>query len=405
VVCRGTQTDADLGPARGAYPGNSPVPEHGHGASTGPPAAPVPLTLTLPGLLDGAYRARLHFYEGAHTAINQCVFSVAVNGTTVLSDLDLWHAAGYQSAWQVDVPVTVSGNQVVLALTPSVGQPVLSAVELIRVYSNPLALDPLVESHLQRVSEAGGQHVDQAFLVDLVALLRQLGVADKILHLSDVRLGCVVAANGEVSRLFCLGGHDAVSRGGVALPQRVAAGLNGRPAYRFQQAGLFMEDFNLATSDRYTVVALVRQGADSQGAILGCRPLENEEVRLYPVHGYLRFRHTIGWTGQELTFDDGTSYNSGWVCLGARYDLARTAMQLVGSAYSFRTRQVNTMGYAYNNARTRRMLASPLCLGSTGGPSPVFTMDGSLVSICWLKDYDDEAGLASLRSFLLKGYV
>ena len=35
---------------------------------------------------------------------------MAVNGITVLPNLDLRQAAGYQTAWQHEVRVTVSGN-------------------------------------------------------------------------------------------------------------------------------------------------------------------------------------------------------------------------------------------------------------------------------------------------------
>lgn len=52
-------------------------------------------TYTIPGLTPGVtYAVRLHFAELTWTAAGQRVFNVAINGTTVLSDFDIFATAG-----------------------------------------------------------------------------------------------------------------------------------------------------------------------------------------------------------------------------------------------------------------------------------------------------------------------
>ena len=257
--------------------------------------------------------------------------------------------------------------------------------------------DPLGLEHERRVQQGGGQHVNGRFLGELVELLRQLNLTDKIMHLSDARLGCQVDEQGRVSRLFCLAGHDAVAIAGVTRPQLVAAGLRGRPQLEFHHAGLVVEDFDLSRSDTYSLVTLLRQG--EAGGMIACQPNSPDHFGVFPAYGYLRCRHTQYYTGQELVFNDGTNYDGGWVTLSARYNLARPQAQLMGKFYSFRTRSVHAMGYAYDNHRGARLGPAPLYLGS---PS---TADGALISLCLLRDVDDEFVLTELREFLQADYV
>jgi hypothetical protein len=52
-------------------------------------------TYTIPSLTpEGAYIVRLHFVEFAHNAVGQRVFNVLINGTTVLSNYDIYAQAG-----------------------------------------------------------------------------------------------------------------------------------------------------------------------------------------------------------------------------------------------------------------------------------------------------------------------
>lgn len=54
-----------------------------------------PSTWTIPNLTPGAqYTVRLHFVEAAHTAVQQRAFNVAINAQTVLTNFDVFAAAG-----------------------------------------------------------------------------------------------------------------------------------------------------------------------------------------------------------------------------------------------------------------------------------------------------------------------
>jgi hypothetical protein len=92
-------------------------------------------TYTIPGLVAGvSYKVRLHFVESLWTAPGQRVFNVAINGTTVLSNFDIFAAAGKQfKAVIEEFAATANANgQVVIAFTygPK-GNPLVSGVEVL----------------------------------------------------------------------------------------------------------------------------------------------------------------------------------------------------------------------------------------------------------------------------------
>ncbi|MDO7877726.1 malectin domain-containing carbohydrate-binding protein [Hymenobacter sp. ASUV-10] len=91
------------------------------------------ISLTLAGLLNGNYIARMHFYDDESMSSSPRVFSVSFDGTTVLTDLNIRATVGYRTALQQEAVITVTNNQTVLSLLAGTGTPILSAVELIRV--------------------------------------------------------------------------------------------------------------------------------------------------------------------------------------------------------------------------------------------------------------------------------
>jgi thermitase len=95
-----------------------------YGASFGY-AIPVP---------NGNYTLRLHFAECYYTSANQRRFNVTVNGTQVLSNYDIFAAAGgINRAVVVSVPVTVTNGAVNInfATTLSGRNATISAIELV----------------------------------------------------------------------------------------------------------------------------------------------------------------------------------------------------------------------------------------------------------------------------------
>jgi len=71
-----------------------------------------PMTYTIPNLTPGAsFTVRLHFAETAFTAAGQRAFNVAINGTQVLSNYDIFADAGAQAkATEKDFTATADGS-------------------------------------------------------------------------------------------------------------------------------------------------------------------------------------------------------------------------------------------------------------------------------------------------------
>jgi hypothetical protein len=80
---------------------------------------------------NGNRTIRLKFAELYYTAAGQRVFDVAINGTTLTSHLDVFSAAGgINRALDMVYPVTVTGGQVTITLTPVTGLPIINAIEI-----------------------------------------------------------------------------------------------------------------------------------------------------------------------------------------------------------------------------------------------------------------------------------
>ncbi len=95
---------------------------------------------TIPGLQAGAsYTVLLHFAENHFSAAGSRVFSVAINGTTVLPNLDIFQVAGGQNIALVE-PFTATANpqgQIVIKYTRGpANQPKSSGVEVRGIPSN-----------------------------------------------------------------------------------------------------------------------------------------------------------------------------------------------------------------------------------------------------------------------------
>jgi hypothetical protein len=90
----------------------------------------------------GSYLVRLHFAEPTANAIGARVFNVAINGTTVLPNFDIFEtASGEFNAAVEQFPATAnsSGNVVVAYTYGAAGDPLASGLEVIPVSSGPSA--------------------------------------------------------------------------------------------------------------------------------------------------------------------------------------------------------------------------------------------------------------------------
>ncbi len=90
-------------------------------------------TYTIPGLTAGStYTVLLHFAETYFTAAGDREFNVAINGTTVLTNLDLYGTVGKDAALLETFNTTAnSSGQIVIAFTAgAANQPVIMGIEV-----------------------------------------------------------------------------------------------------------------------------------------------------------------------------------------------------------------------------------------------------------------------------------
>jgi Malectin domain len=90
-------------------------------------------TYTIPGLVAGSsHTVLLHFAEFYWTAAGKRVFNVAINGTTVLSNFDIYATAGANKALVEQFTATAnSSGQIVISFTNGTAdQPKASGIEI-----------------------------------------------------------------------------------------------------------------------------------------------------------------------------------------------------------------------------------------------------------------------------------
>jgi hypothetical protein len=92
-------------------------------------------TYTLPNLTGGAsYKVRLHFAEIYQTAVGRRVFNVAINGTTVLPNYDIYAETGarYKAVVKEFTATANASGQIVIQFTTITDNAKISGIEIIR---------------------------------------------------------------------------------------------------------------------------------------------------------------------------------------------------------------------------------------------------------------------------------
>jgi hypothetical protein len=90
-------------------------------------------TYTIPGLVVGSqHTVLLHFAETYFSAAGQREFNVVINGTTVLTNLDIYATVGLNAALAETFTATAnsSGNIVVALTAGAANQPIISGIEI-----------------------------------------------------------------------------------------------------------------------------------------------------------------------------------------------------------------------------------------------------------------------------------
>ena len=96
-------------------------------------------TYTLPNLTAGSqYTVRLHFAELYQTATGKRVFNVAINGTTVLSNFDIYAMAGanYKAVMREFTATANASGQIVITFTTVTDNATIEGIEIIALTPN-----------------------------------------------------------------------------------------------------------------------------------------------------------------------------------------------------------------------------------------------------------------------------
>ncbi len=93
-------------------------------------AVGVPFGFAFQFAAPGAYSVTLRFVEPNKTAAGQRIFSVSINGTAALPDLDLFAAAGLLTPKDYSFPVNSPDGAISIVLTPSAWNAVISGIQI-----------------------------------------------------------------------------------------------------------------------------------------------------------------------------------------------------------------------------------------------------------------------------------
>jgi len=83
---------------------------------------------------NGSYTVNLLFAEiySGNASVGARVFDIQIEGSTVLSNLDIYSEVGYEAALLKSFSVTVSDGQINIDLLQNVENPKISAIEIIQ---------------------------------------------------------------------------------------------------------------------------------------------------------------------------------------------------------------------------------------------------------------------------------
>jgi hypothetical protein len=97
------------------------------------------MTYTLPNLtIGGSYKVRLHFAEIYQSATGKRVFNVAINGTTVLSNYDIYAETGarYKAVVKEYTATANASGQIAIQFTNITDNAKISGIEIIKIVTN-----------------------------------------------------------------------------------------------------------------------------------------------------------------------------------------------------------------------------------------------------------------------------
>ena len=117
-------------------------------------------------LVNGDYEVTLMFAEINFSSAGKRVFNVAIEGTQVITNLDIWAKVGKNAAYNKTNIVTVSDGQLNIAFSPFVENPKISAIRVQRIAGQDFHIQPPVLQEGQlRLEWVGGGTLQTATTV------------------------------------------------------------------------------------------------------------------------------------------------------------------------------------------------------------------------------------------------
>ena len=88
------------------------------------------VTYTFSSIPNGSYAVTLMFMENQFAVPRKRIFNASLNGTTVLSNVDLYSLAGKHVAYNRTFSVTVTNQRITLSLIPVANTPIINAIQI-----------------------------------------------------------------------------------------------------------------------------------------------------------------------------------------------------------------------------------------------------------------------------------
>jgi hypothetical protein len=108
-------------------------------------------------MVNGDYEVTLMFAEINFNSAGRRVFNVAIEGTQVITNLDIWAKVGMNAAYNKTNVVTVSDGQLNIAFSPVVENPKISAIQVQRIAGPaPHIQPPVLQGGQLRLEWVGG---------------------------------------------------------------------------------------------------------------------------------------------------------------------------------------------------------------------------------------------------------
>ena len=109
----------------------------------------APLTYTFNSIPNGNYTVTLDFADPISTVAGQRVFNVAINGSTVLTNFDLYQTVGRNTATSQSFPIVVTGGTIAIQFTKSGGvrPPLVNALAIVSSGSSSPSLTSITPNN------------------------------------------------------------------------------------------------------------------------------------------------------------------------------------------------------------------------------------------------------------------